>query len=224
SVLVLLLAAALLSSARRATETGSEPSLDEFQLFPSNEVDLQHVNVRPGNLLVPVRKPHVLAHLTAALHSARDRDVVVMTARLVGVDVPDDPSINPRATDDEKRLLSAVVALAERHGRAVRLLIAPGVDVSDTVAATALRLQSSEIHVGESATLPAQEQARLLGQAWEHAAGPKPLGVRLVIHHRTGTTASYQLGAHAPALDAVDLDLIHTLWLDVSTALGPHVH
>ena len=87
-----------------------------------------------------------------------------------------------------------------------------------------MRLQSAEIHVGESETLPTQEQARLLGEAWERASGPKPLGVRLVIHHPTGTTASYQLGAHAPAFDAGDLDLIHKLWLDVVSAVGPHVH
>jgi magnesium transporter len=224
TVLVLALASALLFGVRRATDTAPSPSLDEFQLFPSDDVDLQHVKAGPGNLLVPVRKPHVLTHLIAALHAARDRDVVVMTVRLVGVDVPDDLAINPRATDDERVLLSAVVALAERHHRAIRLLIAPGVNVADAVAETALRLRSAEIHVGESETLPAQEQARLLGKAWERASGPKPVGVRLVIHHPSGTTASYQLGAHAPAFDAGDLDLIHTLWLDVASALGPHVH
>jgi magnesium transporter len=92
------------------------------------------------------------------------------------------------------------------------------------VAEAALRLQSAEIHIGESETLPAQEQARLLGKAWDRASGPKPLGVRLVIHHPSGTTAAYQLGAHAPALDAGDLDLIHTLWLDAAGAIGPHIH
>ena len=132
----------------------ASPALDEFQLLPSEEVDLQRVEARPGNLLVPVRKPHVLTHLSAALHSARDRDIVVMTVRLVGLDVPDDPAFNPRATDDEKLLLSAVVALAERHGRAIRLLIAPGVDVSETVAETALRLQiggDSRRRIGDAA-------------------------------------------------------------------------
>jgi magnesium transporter len=225
SVLILALASGLLFGARRAAQARQlAPTLDEFQLLPSHEVDLQHVEARPGNLLVPVRRPHVLTHLEAALHSARERDLVVMTVRIVGIDVPDDPSVKPRATDDERRLLSAVVALAERQGRAIRLLIAPGVNVFDTVAETALRLQSAEIHVGESETLPTQEQARLLGEAWERASGPKPLGVRLVIHHPTGTTVSYQLGAHAPALDAGDLDLIHKLWLDVVSAVGPHVH
>ena len=89
----------------------------------------------------------------------------------------------PRATDDERRLLSAVVALAEREARPVRLLIAPGVNVFDSVVETALRLGSSEIHVGESETLSADDQARLLGDAWERAPHARGADVRLVVHH-----------------------------------------
>src|SRR6185369_6383981 len=82
-------------------------ALDEFQLMPSDEVDLRQVEVQPGNLLVPVRRPHVLTHLVGALRTAGDRDVVAMTVRVVGVDVPDDTAQDPRATDQERRLLSA---------------------------------------------------------------------------------------------------------------------
>ena len=65
--------------------------------------DLTHVEARPGNVLVPVRKPGALTHLTAALRAAGDRDVVAMTVRLVGVDVPDDPSSMPRTTERRAR-------------------------------------------------------------------------------------------------------------------------
>ncbi len=110
-------------------------------------------------------------------------------------------------------------------GRAVRLLIVPAANVFDAVAETAVRLPSSDVHVGESETLAADDQARLLGEAWEHdAEGREPLDVRLVIHHSSGGTAVYHLGAHAPALNADDLHLIHPLWLDVTKAIGPHVH
>ena len=72
-----------------------------------------------------------------------------------------------------------------------------------------LRLRSSDVHVGESSTLSADEQARLLGEAWERAAKPEPLDVRLVVHHRSGRTDTYHLGAHPPSLTPADLDLIH---------------
>jgi len=52
-------------------------------------------------------------------------------------------------------------ALAERSHRSVRLLIVPAHDVFDGVVATVLRLRSAEIHVGESATLSAEDQATL---------------------------------------------------------------
>ncbi len=199
-------------------------AVDELQLLPSDELELRQVQARPGNLLVPVRKPHALTQLRAALAVAGDRDIVVMTARLIGRDVPDEHGIDARVTEGERRLFAEVAALAERQGRAVRLLIAPGVNVFDAVVETAIRLQSSEIHVGESEVLPSRDQARLLGEAWERASGPKPADVRLFIHHPSGRTAAYQLGPHAPTLGPEDLGHIHRLWLDVANAVGPHVH
>ncbi len=220
------LAVALVLSERSIASqpAGGGSALDEFQLLPSDDVDLRQVAVRPGNFLVPVRRPHVLTHLFGALRAAGDRDVVAMTVRLVGVDVPDDPGQDPRATDDERRLFSAVIAAAEREGRAVRLMIVPGVNVFDSVIETALRLESSEVHVGESETLSADDQARLLGDAWERASKPSAVDVRLVVHHPRGSTAAYHLGAHAPALRPEDFEHIHRLWLDVVRAVGPSVH
>jgi magnesium transporter len=218
---------ALLIVSERSAAAQPEPAhgaLDEFQLLPAGHEDLTHVEARPGNVLVPVRKPGILTHLTAALRAAGDRDVVAMTVRLVGIDVPDDPSSTPRTTDDERRLLSAVVALAEREARPVRLLIVPGVNVFDAVVETALRLESAEIHVGESETLSADDQARLLGEAWERAPHAPGADLRLVVHHPRGGTAAYHLGAHAPALKPEDFDLIHRIWLDASRTVGPHVH
>jgi len=217
----------LLTMSERSAAAHPDPSpegLDEFQLLPSGDADLTHVNVRPGSVLVPVRKPGALTHLTAALRGAGDRDIVAMTVRLVGVDVPDDPSAVPRATVDERRLLSAVAALAEREARPVRLLIVPGVNVFDSVVETALRLGSAEIHVGESETLSADDQARLLGDAWERAPEARGVDARLVVHHSRGGAAAYHLGAHAPALKPEDFDLIHRLWLDAAKTIGPHVH
>jgi len=217
----------LLTSSERIVSVRPETSsaaLDEFQLLPSEDVDLRQVDARPGNFLVPVRKPHAMTHLLAALRAAGDRDVVAMTVRVVGTDVPDDPTVDPRATDDERTLLAAVVALAERQRRAVRLLIVPGVNVFDSVIETALRLDSAEIHVGESETLSADDQARRLGDAWERADRTRAGDLRLVVHHPSGSVAAYQLGAHAPELQAQDFDQIHRLWLDVAEAVGPHVH
>ena len=53
-----------------------------------------------GNILVAVRHPHALEHVAAALQGGADREVVVMTVRLHGVDTdgagPDDPTPTAR--------------------------------------------------------------------------------------------------------------------------------
>jgi magnesium transporter len=215
----------MMAMSRPAEGQDKTGAFDEFQLLASADAGLHSVDARSGNLLVAVRRPHFLAHLTAALQAAGDRDVVVMTVRLVGADSSNEPHSRLQFTEDEHRLFTAVVAIAERYGRAVRLLIVPAAaTVFDAVAETVVRLHSSEIYTGESETLSADDQARLLGEAWERVPKAEPLDVRFLVYHSSGRTAVYHLGAHAPALSTDDLNRIHSLWLDAVKAVGPHVH
>jgi magnesium transporter len=207
---------------RPAEATAADEST--FDLLLSPELSPDQIEVRPGSVLVPVRNPHLLAHVVAALQTPRDRDVVVMTARVLDVDVNEESAGQTSPTPYERRLLSDVIALAERVGRPVRLLIVPTRTVVDAIVGTAIRLRSSDVFVGESVTLSAADQARLLGEAWERSQKPEALDVRLVIYHRSGRADTYHLGAHPPSLSSNDLDLIHRLWLDAVKAVGPHVH
>jgi magnesium transporter len=72
--------------------------------------------------------------------------------------------------------------------------------------------------------LPAAEQARLLGDAWERAEKSPDQKLRLVLCHHSGRSEAFHLGAHPPSLSPSDLELIHRLWLDAAKAVGPHVH
>jgi len=206
--------------------TAVDTSADEstFDLLISSELSPHQIEARPGNVLVPVRNPHLLAHVVAALKTSGDRDVVIMTARLLDADITEEGPSQTTPTTYERRLLSDVVALAERMGRPVRLLIVPTHNVFDAIVTSVLRLRSSDVYVGESITLSAEDQARLLGEAWERADKPEALDVRLVIHHRSGRADTYHLGAHPPSLTSSDLDLIHRLWLDAVKSVGAHVH
>jgi magnesium transporter len=215
---------ALTLGPRQADAEGLSDEVDTFELLPSSDLAVGQVEARPGNVLVAVRHPHSLSHVAAALQAAGDRDVVVMTARLFGVDVEGDGSDRAEPTPAERRLLSRVVALAERYHRPVHLLIVPAQSVFEAVTATIIRLRSSELYVGESSLLSADEQSQLLGEAWERAEKPDGLDVRLVIHHHSGRDDAYHIGAHPPALTPGDLDLIHRVWLDAVKAVGPHVH
>ncbi len=217
--------AVVLSAAARRAKAAPPEELETIHLLPTIDLSLENVDVRPGNVLVAVRHPHSLGHLASALHQVGDRDVVVMTGRLIGRDVADDDADSAaEASAEERYLFSQVTALAEQFGQVVRLIIVPAHNAFDAVIETVVRLKSSEVHVGESVTLSADDQARQLGEAWERVVKSEPLHVRLVIHHRSGGTHSYFLGAHAPTLSETDLDLIHHLWLDAAKAVGPHVH
>ncbi len=197
----------------------------ELPELPAVDLSVERAHARPGGLLVPVRNPHGLDHLVRALESSSGRDVVVVSVRLQGVDGADsdlDPHTN--LTRDEQALFAAVVSAAERVGRTVELMTVSAQNVFDAVTDTAIKLRSAEIHVGESASLTVDAQARLMGDAWERATKPEDLSVQLVIHHRSGRHDVYHLGAHAPSLRPSDLDLIHRLWLDAARSVGPHVH
>jgi flagellar motility protein MotE (MotC chaperone) len=220
---LLLTSAAWFVAVGRNAPAAVRDDRERFDMLPSAELSPDHVDARPGNVLVPVRNPHALTHVAAALRTTGDRDVVVMTVRLLGVDVGEETA-ESAPTDYERQLFSEVVAVAERLHRPVRLLIVPARNVVDAIVGTVIRLRSSEVHVGESATLSAADQARLLGDAWERAEKPEHLDVRLVIGHRSGRTDTYHLGAHPPDLAPRDLELIHRLWLDAAKAVGPHVH
>jgi magnesium transporter len=224
-LLIATLAIALsVAEGRVARRVGGQAAADLLQPVASSEVGRRELGVRPGGFLVPVRNPHTLVHLVAALRASGERDVVAMTVRLIGTDAPAEAAGPGEANAQERELLSSVAAVAERLGRGVRVLIVPAFTVLDAVIDTALRLDASEVHVGESATLSADDQARLAGQAWERARRSPDAALRLVVHHPRGGAEAYQLGAHPPGLQPEDLEHIHRLWLDVARGVGPHVH
>jgi magnesium transporter len=202
----------------------AEADQDTFDLLLAAELSPGQVEARPGNVLVPVRNPHLLSHVAGALRAPGDRDIVVMTVRLIDVDVAEAAAGEHTPTPYERHLLSEIITLAERLGRPVRLLIVPARSVVDAIVGTAIRLRSSDVYVGESMTLSADDQARLLGEAWERADKPDAADVQLVIYHRSGRADTFHLGAHPPSLTSRDLDLIHRVWLDAVKAVGPHVH
>jgi hypothetical protein len=190
-------AAALLSGcvlllpwvARRAD--GEDAAADErpLDILSTSDVSIEQLHIRPGGVLAPVRNPHLLDHVAAALKSAGDRDVVVMTVRVAGAD--DDfsaPANHSPTSSQEQRLFAEVMAMAERLGRPVHLLVVPARHVVDAIVTTILRLQASDVFVGESSTLSAAAQAQLLGDAWERADRPDASTVRLIVAHRSGPT------------------------------------
>ncbi len=217
------------AAARRRLAGTDKHGLDQFQLLPGNDIGLEQVQARPGNCLVPVRDYNTLAHLNWVLqHTDTEvRDLVVMTVRLLqGPDTGFRDLREDRIfTDYEQLLFTRVVALAERQGKPVKLLVIPSSNVFDAIVRSAIRLRSTEIVVGDSAKFTGAEQARLMGEAWERVGNkPEDLRTRLLAYKANGAIETFLLGPHAPTLTEEDLELIHRLWLRAVNRLGLGVH
>jgi hypothetical protein len=201
--------------------------LDQFQLTPEPEVGIEALNSRPGAVLVPVRDYNTLSQLDWVVgHTPPERDVVVLTIRLLRG--PDGSSHDLEAdelfTDYEQTLFTRVVAIAERHGRGVKLLVLPATNIFDAVAQTAVTLKASEVVVGASAVISPEDQAHQMGEAWDRTPHDRELTTQFVIHFADGQVKTFALGAHPPNLTPEDVERIHKLWVDAVKSIGPNVH
>jgi amino acid transporter len=193
-------------------------ALDQFNLTYEQDINLETVHARPGNVLVAVRDYNTLLPLEYALShtDTEDQDIVVMTVRIVTGPDEAAPHEERIFTEYEQRLFSRVVSLAEKYGKPVEMVVVPSNSVMDAVAQTAVRLDSAEIIAGLSSKIDAQEQARQFGRSWERLAGKPRRQVKFRIVDKNGSQYVVNLGAHAPQLTEDDIDLIHKIWLQVS--------
>jgi amino acid transporter len=201
---------------------GRPEGLDQFRVYGNEEPASTTLGVRPGNILVAIRDPKNLYYLREVLRKTdtRQQDVVVMTARLYHREHSFGSSSVFEASqvfdNYEQQLFTAAVAAAEKEGKPISLLVVPATDVFDAIVVTAHRLESSRIVCGLSNKLSPDEQAKLTGNAWERLPDPKP---RIILEVRlpNGVSREYYLGPHTPRLRNQDLDLLHRLWLEITS-------
>ncbi|HXZ78876.1 MAG TPA: APC family permease [Terriglobales bacterium] len=205
-----------------ARRHGHHENVEQFRVFGNPELDYTALRVRPGNVLVSVRDPRNLYYLRDVLQrtDTTKQDVVVMTARLSPREHSFSGNTMYEAKDVfdtyEQELFSRVVAVAEKEGKPVYLLVVPGTNVFDTIMMTAQRLDSTRVVCGLSSHLSSEEQGKLTGDAWERLPEPRPR-VTLEVVEPDATHREYLLGPHAPRMREEDVQLMHKLWLNITS-------
>ena len=207
---------------KRKAAHGQE--MEKFRLDTRPEVSADSLSVRPGSVLVAVRNPHRLQHLERILRKTdtRKMDIVVLSVRHVTQAASGEHSLNTDQifSEDETTVFTRVVALAEKAGKHVELMVVPGSDPYDAIVQTAALLQSSRIVMGLSPQLTPSEQGAKVGEHWETLPEPRPsLSLEIVLENQKDIVF-FNLGPHPPRLWPEDIDLAHRLWLELG-AKGP---
>ena len=198
--------------------------LDQFNLEPGDDLTPRSLGVSPQNILVMARNYNALYHLSATLDRVDTHkvDVIVLHLRFLGRVAGQEYELAPEQlfSSEEQTLFTRALGLAEKKGKSIHLAVAGATEKWDAILRAAQSLQSSVVVLGASPNRSVAEEAWVAGQAWERLPDPKPQ-LTLEIYSPGGRENIFYLGPHAPRLTPKEIDLLHGIWLELSSDVAP---
>jgi amino acid transporter len=204
---------------KRAT---AHAELDQFNLEAGEDLTPEALRARPGNILVMVRNYNTLHNLTVVLDRTdpRKQDVIVLHLRFLHGVGEYELAPEQLFSLEEQKLFTRALGLAEKKGKTIHLAVAAATEKWDAILRAAQSLKSSTVVLGPSPTKPVTEEARTAGLAWERLPNPKPQ-LTLEILFPSGQEHIFYLGPHVPRLTPKEVDLLHSIWLELSNDVAP---
>ena len=217
---------AIFTASERATRKHALPhaGLDQFNVEAREDLTPETFEVRPGNTLVMVRNYNTLYNLRAVLDrvDTHSQDVIVLHLRFLERAGGGEHELEPEQlfSVEEQTLFTRALELSEKKGKAIHLAVAAATEKWDAILRAARNMQSSTVVLGSSPNTPVIEEARIAGLAWERLPDPKP-PLTLEVFFPGGQEHIFYLGPHAPRLTRNEIDLLHGIWLEVSSRMAP---
>jgi len=217
---------AIFSISEKSTKKSSteHAELEQFNLEASEDLTPEALGVRPGNVLVLVRNYNTLYNLGIVLDrvDAHKQDVVVLHLRFLYRSGSGEYELAPEQlfSLEEQKLFTRALELCEKKGKTIHLAVAAATEKWEAILRAAQSLKASSVVLGGSPNTPVSEEARIAGLAWERLSDPKPQ-LTLEIHFPTGQEHIFYLGPHSPRLTPKEIDLLHGIWLELSSELAP---
>jgi amino acid transporter len=213
-----------ISEAVTRKRASAHSELDQFNIEPGDDLTPRALGVLPGNVLVMIRNYHTLYNLAATLDRVdpRKQDVVALHLRFLGRAAGGEYELEPEQlfSKEEQILFTRALGLAEKKGKTIHLAVAGATEKWEAVLRAAQSLESSTVVLGVSPNRAITEEARVAGLAWERLPDPKPQ-LTLVVYFPSGQEHVFYLGPHAPHLTPKEVDLLHSIWLELSNDVAP---
>jgi hypothetical protein len=213
-----------ISEAVTRKRASSHSELDQFNIEPGDDLTPRALGIRSGNVLVMIRNYNTLYTLAATLDRVdpRKQDVVALHLRFLGRASGGEYELEPEQlfSKEEQILFTRALGLAEKKGKTIHLAVAGATEKWEAILKAAQSLESSMVVLGASPNRLVAEEARVAGLAWERLRDPKPQ-LTLVIYFPSGQEHVFYLGPHAPHLTPKEVDLLHSIWLELSNDVAP---